>query len=86
MKFRLVVQVADAGDPVNDGSVVWPKDRKLVELGTISLTKTAVDQAKEQKALLFNPLALTAGIEPSADPVLLIRPAAYGVSYAQRAQ
>ena len=86
VKFRLLAQVADASDAINDGSVVWPKERKLVELGTISLTKTALDQAKEQKALLFNPLALTAGIEPSADPVLLIRPAAYGVSYVQRAQ
>ena len=86
VKFRLVAQVADAGDPINDGSLVWPKERKLVELGTISLTKTAVNQAQEQKALLFNPLALTAGIAPSDDPVLLIRPAAYGVSYGQRAQ
>ena len=86
VKFKLLAQVAEPGDAVNDGSVVWPNERKLVVLGTISLTKAAVDQAKEQKPLLFNPLALTAGIEPSADPVLLIRPAAYGVSYAQRAQ
>ena len=50
------------------------------------LPTTLMDQAKEQKALLFNPLALTASVEPLADPVLLIRPAAYGVSYGQRAQ
>ena len=86
VKFRLLAQVAAEGDAVNDGSVVWPAERKLVELGTLSLTKAAADQTKEQKALLFNPLALTAGIEPSADPVLLIRPAASGVSFAQRAQ
>ena len=86
VKFKLLAQVAEPGDAINDGSIVWPNERKLVVLGTISLTKAAVDQAKEQKPLLFNPLALTAGIEPSADPVLLIRPAAYGVSYAQRAQ
>lgn len=85
-RFRLVAQVADAGDPTNDGSLVWPKERRLVELGIINLTKTAVNQVSEQKALLFNPLALTAGIAPSEDPVLLIRPAAYGVSYGQRAQ
>jgi catalase len=86
VKFRLLAQVAEAGDSINDGSVVWPQARKLVELGTISLTKTAPDQVKEQKVLLFNPLSLTAGIEASADPVLLIRPAAYGVSFVQRAQ
>ena len=86
VKFRLVAQVAQAGDPVDDGSAVWPADRPLVELGTISLDKVAPEQVKAQKALLFNPLALTPGIEPSADPVLLVRPAAYGVSYGQRLQ
>ena len=86
VKFRLVAQVAKADDNVIDGTVVWPADRELIELGTISLTSTAKDQVKTQKALLFNPLSIPAGIEASADPVLLMRPAAYGVSYAQRAQ
>ncbi len=84
VSFRLMAQVAEPGDPVNDGSIVWPASRKLIELGTISLTGTAANQVAEQKALLFNPLSLTAGIAPSDDPVLLIRPAAYGVSYLQR--
>ncbi len=86
VKFRLVAQVAKDGDPVNDGSVAWPADRELIELGTISLTKTPAEQVKAQKALLFNPLLLQAGIEPSADPVLLARPGAYAVSFGQRAQ
>lgn len=86
VKFRLVAQLAKDGDPVNDGSSTWPADRELVELGTISLSRTPAEQVKAQKALLFNPLTLTAGIEPSADPVLLARPGAYAVSYGQRAQ
>ena len=63
--------------------MVWPDDRKVDELGTISLTKASASQVKEQKALLFNPLALPAGIAPSDDLVLLVRPAAYAVSYGQ---
>ena len=86
VKFRLVAQVAKDGDPVNDGSVAWPAGRELVELGTISLNKTPTEQVNAQKTLLFNPLLLQAGIEPSADPVLLARPGAYAVSYGQRAQ
>ena len=86
VKFRLVAQVAKDGDPVNDGSVAWPADRELIELGTISLNKTPTEQVRAQKTLLFNPLLLQAGIEPSADPVLLARPGAYAVSYGQRAQ
>ena len=86
VSFRLVAQIAEAGDAINDGSIVWPASRKLVELGTMRLTATSANQVAEQKALLFNPLSLTAGIAPSDDPVLLIRPAAYGVSYVQRFQ
>ena len=86
VKFRLLVQLAQPGDPVNDPTVVWPADRKLLELGTISLTGTVKDQVAEQKALMFNPLSLLAGIEPSDDPVLLARPAAYGVSFSRRLQ
>ncbi len=86
VKFRLLAQVANVGDNVTDPTAVWPADRKRVELGTLALNSTPKEQVKAQQALLFNPLALQAGIEPSADPVLLARPAAYGVSYGQRAQ
>ena len=86
VKFRLVAQLANASDEVNNATVVWPADRQIVELGTLSLNKMPADQEKAQRPLMFNPLALPAGIEPSADPVLLARPAAYAVSFGQRAQ
>jgi catalase len=84
VKFRLLAQVANEGDPVNDGTQVWPNDRKLVPLGIISLTSTIKDQVTAQKSIMFSPLNLQSGIEPSADPVLLARPSAYGVSFSQR--
>ena len=84
VKFRLLAQVANEGDPVNDGTAVWPDDRKLISLGIISLTSTVKDQVAAQKVIMFSPLNLQSGIEPSADPVLLVRPAAYGVSFSQR--
>ena len=86
VKFRLLAQLAKEGDALTDATVAWPADREVVELGTISLTTTAKDQAKTQKALLFNPVALPDGIEPSADPILLARFPAYAVSFGQRAQ
>jgi len=36
VEFRLLAQVANDGDSVNDPTAVWPADRKLVSLGTIS--------------------------------------------------
>jgi catalase len=84
VKFRLLAQVANEGDPINDGTAVWPDDRKVIFLGTISLTKTIEDQVTAQKGIMFSPLNLQSGIEPSADPVLLARPPAYGVSFSRR--
>lgn len=31
VQFRLMVQLAEAGDDVTDGSVAWPEDRRLVD-------------------------------------------------------
>lgn len=49
VKFRLLAQLAKDGDPINDATQVWPTERKLVELGTISLTGVAKDAVKAQK-------------------------------------
>jgi catalase len=84
VKFKLVVQVAQKGDVTNDATALWPADRKIVELGVISLTATEKEQVKEQKALLYNPLSLTPGIEASTDPILAARPPAYAISFTQR--
>ena len=86
VKFKLLAQLAKEGDNVNDPTAVWPATNPVVELGTISLTKAVVDQAGEQKKILYNPVSLPAGIEPSADPVLAMRFPAYAVSFGQRAQ
>lgn len=83
-KFRLVAQVAEKDDVINDATIVWPEDRKQVELGIISLQAPVADNAAAEKSLAFNPLILVDGIAPSDDPVLLARPGAYAVSVARR--
>jgi catalase len=83
-QFKLLVQLAQPSDPVDDGSTAWPETRRKVELGTITIDTVVADQVGEQKKLMYNPLSLVAGIEPSNDPVLLVRPAAYAVSFQQR--
>lgn len=84
VKFRLFVQLANKGDPTNDGSVVWPADRKRVELGTISIEKVAPDNEALQRSLAFNPIYLTKGIELSDDPFPALRSAVYALSVAHR--
>ncbi|GLQ88246.1 catalase family peroxidase [Dyella flagellata] len=83
VKFKMVLQIADAGDKLDDPSVTWPSTRRTVELGTLSVNKVVADNDAAQKQLLFLPNALPAGIEP-ADPMIDARSAAYPVSYGRR--
>jgi catalase len=82
--FRVKAQLAQVGDQTNDASQAWPDDRKLVDLGVLTLTRVVPDSAQAQKKLLFLPTNLTPGIELSDDPLPSIRSAAYGVSFGRR--
>jgi catalase len=84
INYRLYVQLANPGDPTNDGSMVWPATRKRVELGTISVTTVAPDNEALQRSLAFNPIYLTQGIELSNDPLVPLRSAVYALSVAHR--
>jgi catalase len=84
VKYRLYVQLANRGDQTNDGSIVWPDDRKKVELGTISLTRIAPNNEELQRSLAFNPIFITEGIELSDDPFVPLRSAVYALSVAHR--
>lgn len=84
VRFRLAAQMANPGDQTKDGSLVWPDDRKVVELGTLALTAVAPDNEKLQRELTYNPIFLTAGIELSDDPLIPLRSAVYALSVAHR--
>ncbi|HMA01455.1 MAG TPA: catalase family peroxidase, partial [Gemmatimonadaceae bacterium] len=84
VKYTLYAQLANPGDQTNDGSVVWPSDRKRVKLGTISVTSIAPNNEELQKSLAFSPIILTNGITLSDDPLPLLRNAVYALSVAHR--
>ncbi len=86
VKFHLMAQLAKPGDPTKDPTLAWPEDRKLVDMGTVTLTKAVADSATAQKALLYLPGNLEPGIEPSDDPLIDARNEAYAVSFGRRSQ
>lgn len=84
IKFKVVVQVAEDGDVIDDATVAWPAERKVVELGTIALTERVANDAGEQKYIIFDPIPRVDGIEPSDDPLLELRAAIYLLSGRRR--
>jgi catalase len=84
--FRLVLQLAVAGDPTDDVTVLWPADRTMVELGRLEVTGISPTGAADERRLVFDPTNLTDGIDLSADPILLARSSAYSMSYDHRSK
>jgi catalase len=86
VKFHLMAQLANATDQTKDPTKPWPETRKLVDLGTLTITKADPDSVNAEKPLLFLPGDLTDGIEPSDDPLIDARNQAYAVSFGRRTQ
>lgn len=84
--FRVLAQLAEAGDPTNDATKPWPESRRTLDLGTLTASKPVPDSAEAEKALLFMPNALTDGIEVSDDPLIDARVQAYAVSFSRRSE
>jgi catalase len=83
VRFDLHVQLAAEEDPVNDPTKVWPRVRETVVAGQLELTGLAEGETA-QDVLVFDPMRLTDGIEPSDDRILRFRPQAYAVSVERR--
>ena len=81
--FDWYAQVAEAGDIIGDPSIAWPESRRRVKLGTVRIDHLVSDQAATEKATMFKPLNVPAGIDP-ADPMLGIRQETYPLSFKHR--
>jgi catalase len=82
--FTLEVQIAEPGDPTDDPSAAWPRQRRRVTVGRLNIG--GLDHVREQgdDVLVFDPSRVTDGIECSDDPVLAFRPRAYSESVKRR--
>lgn len=81
--FDLFAQIAGKGDKIEDPSIPWPDNRKLVKLGTFTLSHPPADPDTAQRQLLFLPGQPHPGVE-AADPMLIMRNTAYPISFGQR--
>jgi catalase len=84
VRFELEVTVAMPGDPVDDPSAAWPKNRRRVPVGTLEIAALETGRETGGDVLVFDPTRVIDGIELSDDPVLRFRHAAYSASVARR--
>jgi catalase len=82
--FYFNLELAQAGDTIDNATVPLPEGRKKVKLGLLKIKAVAEDGGGPCLAITFNPMILPKGVEPSADPVLAARAAPYAIGLGRR--
>jgi catalase len=85
-QWRLIVTIGQAGDPTGDATQPWPQGRQQIDAGTVTINRASSEDDGRCTAINYDPLVLPTGIEPSDDPLLSARSAAYASSFTLRAE
>jgi catalase len=79
VRFYFRVQIAGPHDSTVDPSSPW-KNRTMVTVGTVDITGVDTEREHGGDIVVFDPMRVTDGIEPSDDPILRFRTHAYSAS------
>tara|TARA_R110001583_G_scaffold606_5_gene5437 strand:- start:3699 stop:4721 length:1023 start_codon:yes stop_codon:yes gene_type:complete len=82
--WDMILTIGEPGDPENNPILLWPKNRKEIKVGTLTISSATRQKDAECEKINFDPLVMTDGIEPTNDPVLLFRSPAYAISFDKR--
>jgi catalase len=82
--FRVLVQLAEAGDKVTDATSLWPESRPLLEFGHLVLTERVDELSPERRKIIFDPLPRVDGIDSAGDPLTAVRSDVYLASGRRR--
>lgn len=84
LKWRLILTIGRPQDPTDDATKPWPKGRKTIDVGTLTIDSVHTEDAGNARDINFDPLVLPDGIEPLDDPLLNARSAVYARSFERR--
>nr|WP_156689323.1 catalase family peroxidase [Mycobacterium sp. Marseille-P9652] len=79
VRFDFVVQIAGPDDSIVDPSASW-RSGETVNVGNFEVTGLDTEREHGGDIVVFDPMRVTDGIEPSDDPVLRFRTKAYSAS------
>jgi len=82
--WKLIVTVANPGDPTADPNKAWPEDRHTVDVGTLVVQQIEPERDGPCLNINYDPTVLPSGITTSDDPFPAARSVAYSRSYNSR--
>ena len=86
VSWRLVLTVAEPGDPTHDATLPWPPQRRTIDAGTITIDTVLTEAPGNARDVNFDPMVLPDGLGPSDDPLPRARSAVYARSFERRSR
>jgi catalase len=83
-RWDMILTIGEPGDSETNPTVLWPKNRRELKAGTLSITSATPAMEAGSYKINYDPLVMADGIEPTDDPVLLFRSPSYATSYTRR--
>jgi catalase len=84
VRWDMLVTIGQPGDPEDNPTLEWPKDREEINAGTLTIKSASPQKGDDCEEINFDPLVMADGIEATDDPILQFRSPAYAVSYSKR--
>ena len=84
LRWDMYITIGLPGDSEDDPAASWPAGRVEVKVGTLTLASAMSQHGAECAGINYDPLVMADGIEPSDDPILNFRSAAYAISFSRR--
>jgi len=82
--FNFNLEIAQAGDRLDNATLPLPEGRKKITLGQLKVTSVSPDAGGSCLTINFDPNRLPKGVEGLGDPMLTARSAPYAVSMGRR--
>jgi catalase len=82
--FRVLVQLAEPADKVDDSTSLWPESRPQLEFGRATISKRVDELAPELRKMIFDPIPRVDGIDSAGDPLTEVRSDIYLLSGRRR--
>ena len=86
VRWDMLLTIGEPGDPQDDPTILWPKDRKELNVGTLTISSAMAQPGAGCEKINFDPLVMADGIAATNDPVLLFRSPSYALSFTKRRQ
>lgn len=84
VSWNMIITLANASDKVDNAAIPWTGKHQQIIAAELKLKSVSTEKGGQCDEINFDPLVLAPGFEPSADPLLEARRAAYAISFGKR--